>query len=388
MRRSELHHRPILRVVQFSNATVRAGAEEVALGLFRGLNPDRFRTYLVCPPPLLKAFGEPSRDGRAWGLDLQNPWQWPENREFLSFLKAECIDILHAHMTRAALATVPLARIAKVPVVVQSCHGREGWRRNWASRQFWVDRGLAKWTDATIAVSESTKRYLITEKKLDPGKIVVISNGRNLNGSPPDPAYLARLRQTLGLVTGGPVVGVFARLEEQKGHRFLLDALPAVRERVGAVTVLLVGDGRLRSALENRVEELGLAKTVTFTGYREDAIQLMALCDLVVLPSLYEGMPLVPIEAAILGKAVVATAVEGTSEVIADGLTGILVPPRNPPALAQGIVRLILNPGLRNEMGKRGRARARELFSQERHLRDTAACYEGLFEKCCKSCVK
>ncbi len=366
---------------------MRAGAEEVALGLFRGLDPERYRTYLVCPPPLLEAFGESSRDGRAWGLDLQNPWQWPQNREFLRFLKTERIDILHAHMTRAALATVPLARIAKVPVVVQSCHGREGWRRSWTSRQFWVDRRLAKWTDATIAVSESTKRYLITEKRLDPGKVVVICNGRNLNGSPADPAYLGCLREKLGLVTGRPVIGVFARLEEQKGHRFLLDALPEVLGRVGAVRVLMVGDGRLRPAMEKRVEELGLTENVTFTGYREDAIQLMALCDLVVLPSLYEGMPLAPIEAAVLGKAVVATAVEGTGEVIADGLTGILVPPRNAPALAEGIIRLILNPGLRNEMGKRGRARACELFSQERHLRETAACYEGLFQKRCNSCV-
>ncbi len=376
-----MHDRSILRVVQFSNATVRAGAEEVALGLYRGLNPERFRTYLVCPPPLLEAFGESSREGRAWGLDLQNPWQWPENRKFLKFLKTERIDILHAHMTRAALATVPLARMAKVPVVVQTCHGREGWRRSWASRQYWVDRRLAKWTDATIAVSESTKGYLITEKKLDPNRIVVIHNGRNLNGSQPEPVNLERLRAKLGLVTGKPVVGVFARLEEQKGHRFLLDALPAVQDRVGAFTVLLVGDGRLRPAMEKRAEELGIRKSVEFMGYRQDAIQLMALCDLVVLSSLYEGMPLVPIEAAALGKAVVATSVEGTCEVVVDGLTGILVPPRDPVALADGIIRLILNPCLRNEMGERARSRARELFSEERHLRETAACYESLLER-------
>jgi glycosyltransferase involved in cell wall biosynthesis len=376
-----VHDKHLIKVVQFSSATVRAGAEEVALELFRGLDPEKFRTYLICPTPLLEAFGESPSNGRVLGLDLQNPWQWPQNREFMKFLRTERIDVLHAHMTRAALAAVPLARLAGVPVVVQTCHGREAWRQSWASRQFWIDRRVAEWVDATIAVSEAAKNYLLTEKNLDPSKIIVIPNGRNTNGCGLEPADAERLFAELGVAKGSPVVGVFARLEEQKGHRFLLEALSAVKARVGTVTVLLVGDGILRSSLEKSAAELGLAGCVVFTGYRKDALQLMSICDLVVLPSLYEGMPLVPIEAAALGKAVVATSVDGTPEVIVDNVTGVLVPPRDPAALAEGIIRLMLDPGLRRALGERARDRARELFSQERHLRDSAACYERLLEQ-------
>ncbi len=299
----------------------------------------------------------------------------------MKFLKAERIDILHAHMTRAALATVPLARFAGVPVVVQTCHGREAWRQSWASRQFWVDRRIAAWADATIAVSEAAKNYLVTEKRLEPDTITVIPNGRSTAGCRLEPAYAERLLAELGVAKGSPILGVFARLEEQKGHRFLLEALSAVKARVGAVTVLLVGEGVLRLSLEKRAAELGLAESVVFTGFRKDAVQLMSLCDLVVLPSLYEGMPLVPIEAAALGKAVVATSVDGTPEVIVDKVTGVLVPPRDSAALAEGIIQLILDPGLRHALGERARVRARELFSQERHLRDSAACYERLLEQ-------
>ena len=376
--RSEVQDNDLIRVAQFCNGKVRAGAEEVAFELFRGLTPERFRTSLVCPPPLLEAFGELPRNGRVLSLDLQNPWQWPQNRQFVKFLKRERIDILHAHMTRAALASVPLARWAGVPVVVQTSHGREAWRRSWPSRQFWIDRRIAAWTDVTIAVSESTRSYLVAEKKLDPGKIVVIPNGRSMAECQMEPATAARLRAELGLVRGRVVLGVFGRLEEQKGHKFFLEALPTISGRVGTITALLVGNGSLRSALERQTEDLGLKGKVIFTGHRYDARHLMALCDLIVLPSLYEGMPLVPIEAAALGKAVVATSVDGTLEVIKDGVTGLLVPPRDPARLCEAITRLILDPNFRDALGKNARVHAAAIFSQERHLRDSASCYERL----------
>ena len=357
---------------------MRAGAEEVAVGLFRGLDPERFRTYLICPPPLLEAFGEAEPNERVLGLDLQNPWQFPQNREFMRFLRKERIDILNAHMTRAAMATVPLARWARVPVVVQTSHGREGWRQSRGPMQYWVDRRLAAMTDITIAVSEATKRYLVTEKKLTPEKIVVIPNGRNMNGAPLDPSAAQKLRDELGIGQDHAVLGVFGRLEPQKGHRFFLEAMPAIAAHAGPATALLVGDGSLRPALEEQTRALGLTGRIIFTGHRHDALQIMAACDLIVLPSLYEGMPLVPIEAASLGKAVVATAVDGTREVIEDGVTGLLVPHSSPSQTAEAVTRLILNPDLRRTLGENARKRAQEHFSQERHLRETAACYELL----------
>jgi len=263
-------------------------------------------------------------------------------------------------------------------VVVHTCHGREVWRKSWIKRQFWIDRRLTNWSDATIAVSEATASHLLHDKKLNPKKVKVIRNGRTLNGFKPDRVAQQQLAESLGIQPGTSVVGVFARLEPQKAHKYLVDALPAIRQRVPLLKILFVGDGALRNELEEQVARLGLNDVVTFTGYRHDAMELMSLCDVVALPSIHEGMPLVPIEAAALGVAVVATGVDGTKEVVADGITGILVPPQQPQPLADAISRLLLNPAERTRMGERARARANEEFTLERQIRVTADFYDAL----------
>ena len=369
-----------IRVLQFLNESVRAGAEEVAFELFRRLDPGKYKSYLVCPPALVKAFsGDWQGDGTVMHeLKLDDPWQWPQARNFVRFLRDEKIDVVHAHMIRGALAAVPLARLAGVPVVVHTCHGREIWRTSWIKRQFWIDRRITNWSDATIAVSEATASHLLHDKKLNPKKVKVIRNGRTLNGFKPDRVAQQQLAESVGIRPGTSVVGVFARLEPQKAHKYLVEALPAIRQKVPQLRVLFVGDGALRKELEEQVARLGLNDVVAFTGYRHDAMELMSLCDVVALPSIHEGMPLVPIEAAALGVPVVATGVDGTKEVVADGITGILVPPQQPQPLADAISQLLLNSAERTRMGEKARARAKEEFTLERQIQVTADFYDAL----------
>lgn len=373
-------HNGKIRVLQFLNESVRAGAEEVAFEIFRRLDPRRYQSYLVCPPALVKAFSGDwqGENSVMHELKLDDPWQLPEARRFVSFLREEKIDVVHAHMIRGALAAVPLARLAGVPVVVHTCHGREVWRKSWLKRQFWIDRRITDWSDATIAVSEATAAHLLRDKKLDPNKVKVIRNGRTVNGFKPEAGALDGFRASLGIEPETCVVGVFARLEPQKAHKYLIEALPAILQKVPKLKVIFVGDGALRRELEDHVGRLGLKGVVIFTGYRHDSMALMSLCDLVALPSIHEGMPLVPIEAAALGKAVVATAVDGTKEVVADGDTGILVRPEQPKALADAIIRLLVDPNERARMGERGRARANREFTLERQIQVTENFYEEL----------
>lgn len=369
-----------IRVLQFLNESVRAGAEEVAFELFRRLDPGKYKSYLVCPPALVQAFsGDWLGSGTVMHeLKLDDPWQWPQARNFVRFLRDEKIDVVHAHMIRGALAAVPLARLAGVPVVVHTCHGREVWRKSWIKRQFWIDRRITNWSDATIAVSEATALHLLHDKKLNPKKVRVIRNGRTLRDFMPGRAAQQHLAESLGILPGTSVVGVFARLEPQKAHRYLVEALPAIRQKVPQLKILFVGDGALRKELEEQVARLGLNDVVAFTGYRHDAMELMSLCDVVALPSIHEGMPLVPIEAAALGVPVVATGVDGTQEVVVDGITGILVPPQQPQPLADAISRLLLNSAERTRMGEKARARAKEEFTLERQIQVTADFYDAL----------
>ncbi|HEV2287812.1 MAG TPA: glycosyltransferase family 4 protein [Candidatus Acidoferrales bacterium] len=372
-----------IRTLQFLVSPVRSGAEEVALELVRGLDPQRFRNYLVCPASLLDAFGRDwqAGDAQALALTLEGPLHWNAARRFMAYLRAEKIDVVHAHMIRAAASAVPLARLAGVPVVVHTCHGREAWRTKWFSRQYWYDRRITAWSDATIAVSESTRRYLLKEKKLETGKVLVIRNGRQLNGFSPNASRREMLRCELGIGAGDPIVGVFGRLEEQKGHRYLIEALPKVLEKVPALHVVFAGDGSLRPGLENSVRSLGLGRSVHFLGYRQDWMNWMDATDIVALPSLYEGMPLVPIEAGAMGKPVLATAVDGTCEVVVDGRTGVLVPPAQPEALADALINLLRDAEKQRAMGEAGARRARDLFSLEQQVRETALLYERLLEE-------
>jgi glycosyltransferase involved in cell wall biosynthesis len=163
------------------------------------------------------------------------------------------------------------------------------------------------------------------------------------------------------LVRGRPdyIVLTPARLHPQKGHAYLLTAAAQVRD----ATFILAGDGPLRADLEGRARELGIAERCVFLGHRSDVPDLLAAADLFVLPSLFEGLPLSVLEAMAAQRPVVATAIGGTDEAVTHELTGLLVPPRDPAALASAIRRIRSDPALAHRLAAAGRDRVEREFS-------------------------
>jgi glycosyltransferase involved in cell wall biosynthesis len=196
-----------------------------------------------------------------------------------------------------------------------------------------------------------------------------------------DPGAAAALRQRLDLAPGRQVVGMVGRMYEQKGHRYLLDAWPAVHVAQPEAVLALVGDGPLRAELEAQAARLGISDSVRFLGTRTDLPALLDLCALVVLPSLFEGFPLIVLEAMAAGRPVVGTRVCGASEAIVDGETGRLVPPADPDALATAIVRLLRTPVKARRMGQAGRLRAVRDFDIRRMAAQTHRVYQTLLEE-------
>lgn len=367
-----------LRILFFSNSSVRAGVEEVLLALVKGLDRRQFDVHLAAPQRLLASF-QPDLDGcpvRTLGIQLDSWKNWRDIRLFLRYLRRERIQIVNSHLFWATLFAAPLARLAGVPVVIETTHGPEAWRRSWWKRTCWLDRFIELFVSANIAVSEANRDYLITRKRYPARKIRVAPNGRDLASytAVPEP-MLQQLRQKFGLDATHRVLVVVGRLEEQKGHRDLLDALPDLVRHFPRLKVILVGDGSLRQALERSVSAAGLSGNVIFAGFTRGVAAFYRLAELVVLPSLYEGMPLVAIEAGAAQRALVATAVDGTREVIVPGQTGLLVPPHSPAALGQAISQLLDNPRLAQQMGQAGRARVEQLFSLDQQLESTAQIY-------------
>jgi glycosyltransferase involved in cell wall biosynthesis len=166
------------------------------------------------------------------------------------------------------------------------------------------------------------------------------------------------VRTELGIPEDAPVIGSVANFKAAKDHATMLRATARVRQAVPEVRLLLVGQGPLEAETRRLAAELGLEGTVVFAGFRTDARRLAAAFDVFTLSSTYEGLPIALIEAMALGRPAVVTRVGGTPEVVADGANGLLVPPRDPAALADGLLRLLGDPELRARMGAAARSRA------------------------------
>jgi glycosyltransferase involved in cell wall biosynthesis len=165
-----------------------------------------------------------------------------------------------------------------------------------------------------------------------------------------------------------------ARLEEQKGLEHLVEAAALIPD----VVFVIAGEGSRRAPLEARAQALGVHDRLVFLGYRQDVPDLLACCTVFVLPSLFEGLPLAVLEAMGAGRPVVATRIGGTDEIITDGYTGLLVPPRDSVALARAIRRVLSDTDLARRLGKAGQRRALYEFSAERMAAQVTHIYDEL----------
>jgi glycosyltransferase involved in cell wall biosynthesis len=226
--------------------------------------------------------------------------------------------------------------------------------------------------DRYIAVSRAEKEHLCKDLAIPDDKVRVVYNGIQLTEF--EQSANAALRDKLTEGRDLPLVCTLARLHPQKGHKYLLQAATHVLDAI----FVLAGDGPERSRLEELCLNLGLKDRVRFLGHREDIPQLLAACDLFVLPSLYEGLPLSVLEAMASGKPVVATKVGGTDEAVVHGSTGILVPARNVTALAASIAAMLRDRTMATRFGEAGRKRVAQMFSAEAVVRGVSEVYDEL----------
>jgi len=262
-------------------------------------------------------------------------------------------DIVHTHSSKAGFLGRLAARAAGVPHIVHTPHGHvfEGYFSPVTTRAFTaLERLAALWTDRIITLSDSEAQDHLRLRIGRPGQFVTIPSGVDLDTvRPASPAFL---------VSGRPVIGTVARLVPVKGLQHLIDAAPEILRRCPDARFLLVGDGEMRPALQAQADALGLSDRIVFTGFREDIPALIAGMDVFVLPSINEGMGRVLVMAMALGKPIVATRVGGVAELLGDGEAGLLVPPRDPAALAEATTALLQDATRASALAEAGRRRA------------------------------
>jgi glycosyltransferase involved in cell wall biosynthesis len=349
------------------------GAEHHLVDLVQGLAGFGARVNVVCPRrgPLserLIALGVPVQF-----LEMVQPLPGDEyalDRSVVDELRAWFgqwkPDVVHSHLYPAHLHASPAADLAGVPAIVQTAHTlavRPG------------DLALDRLTPArTIATSHAAAAALI-HAGMSHQRIEVIHNGVGYEHVSVDRAAVRRVRSELAL-NDGPVVGTVARLSREKGLDLLVTALRDVVEQFPSVTTLIVGDGPEEVSLRELAAALGISGSVRFVGARDDVAALNRLLDVFVLPSREEACPMALLEAMAAGRAVVATRVGGSPELIDNGADGLLVAPEEPGALSAAIVRLLQQRAQREALGSAAREKVARSFTRERMVCNTYAYYE------------
>jgi glycosyltransferase involved in cell wall biosynthesis len=338
-------------VVQILATGGNGGAQESLFGLVTGLDRSR---YDVCVVSLSN--GSSVRRLQRAGISTM-VIEEPDDAIAVGALAAHLAriqpDVIHNHMYRAEVVGTKAALALEAagyprPYVVSTVHSsrvrppedREELRR------------LTPSMDRLIAVSDA-----IVDKIQDEGRegaeVSLIYNGVDLERyDHQEPC--CTLREEYGMEPGAQIIGIVARLEPEKGHATLLDAWPLVLRSCPDAYLLVVGEGSRCDALMAQTADLGIAHRVVFTGRREDVPAVTAALDVAVLPSYREAQGLSVLEAMALSRPVVASNVGGIPEMIEDGVTGLLVPPRDPEALAAAIVRLLSDHSLADMLGRAG----------------------------------
>ncbi len=270
-------------------------------------------------------------------------------------------DVVHAHDHRALFYGGPAAWAARVPLLINTRHGRNS---HFTPRQVAVGRQLARLADWYVCVSDDVKAQCVAEG-IAHSRLLTIKNGINVEQF----AYS-------GPCPGGPVVAV-ARLSPEKDIANLIRAAAQAAERARDLRVEIAGGGPCLEELEQLAASLGVADRIRFLGEVHDVPAVLARARMFVLPSLSEGIPLTVLEAMACGLPVVATRVGGLPEVVDDGVTGLLVPPADPAALAEAVLEVWNDPYRRDRMGRAGGRRAQEHFDVRRMVAEYEALYCG-----------
>jgi len=340
--------------------------------LLRGLQERGHENVLLCPRGTALA-----GRARAVGVRVEEvPFAGDFDLRLAShtrrLVRALRPDVVHLHSRRGADTLGGLgARWGRAPAIVLSRRVDDPVKPNWFNRLRY-----GPLCDRIVTISEGIREVLLAAG-LPPDKIVCVRSA--LDPTPYDlPDRRVGLRNEFGFPPDARVIGLIGQFIERKGHRFLLEALPAVRAAQPQIGVLFCGRGPLEAELRAEVRQRGLAEVVRFAGFREDIPQILAGLDVVVHPALREGLGIVLLQAMAARRPLVASAVGGIPEAVRDGENGLLVPPADPVALAEAVCRLLSDPERAARMGQRGREIVEQEFSVEQMVAGNWRVYEEL----------
>ncbi len=364
-----------LKVMQITHDLAIGGLQTVVLNICRAIDRQRFDVSVLC----LRRGGELVAEVERLGVEVVLLPKKAAGVDYWAFLKVarilreRRIDVIHTHNTQPLVDGTLGAMLAGVRTIVHTDHARKYPDKRRYMFAEWV---LSHFVSRIAAVSEATAEDLVKYERVSRRKIVTIPNGVDLAG-----ATVSRdresMKRSLGIGGKGPVLGLGVRLSRQKGITYLLQAMPEVVRRYPDAVLVIAGEGECAPDLKQEAAALGLDGHTLFLGKRLDMPDVLTALDLYVLPSVWEGLPMVLLEAMAAGCPVIATDVGGVGTVLGHGECGSLVEPSNPPALAREILRVLGDESLRRRYSASARARVERRFTTSAMTRKYERLYLG-----------
>ncbi len=357
--------------VQIDTAETWRGGQNQVLLTTLGLRALGHRVVLVAHPKgelrrRAEEGGEVLPLAPAGEMDFSTGWKLSR------VLRDLAPDVVHAHDPHAvAVASVALSIGTRSPRPVLVASRRVDFHIRGNSFSRWKYRQV----DAFIAASEAIRTMLV-EDGIPRERTCTVHEGIDVDRV--TRVAPANVRAEFWMPTHAPVIGNIGALVPHKGQRHLIEAVPLVMREFPDARFVIVGEGELRSALEHQIRDLHLEKQVILTGFRTDVLSLLKGFDVFVMSSVTEGLGTSLLDAMAAARPIVATTAGGIPEVVVDGETGLLVPPRDSHRLAAAISALLRSPAERERMGRAGLARVSERFSDARMVAGTLAVYERL----------
>jgi len=359
----------ILHLIETGNP---GGAEQMMLDLLDHLDAREYTNHvaLVKTGWLEQRVSQRGLPVTLLPLARKRNWRWVWHTAML--LRRRRYDLLHSHEFTMNVYSFLAGKLAGVPTI-HNVHGNLEYVATHLRRRL-IYRAMS-WLDKPfVVVSEELKERMknlgVREQSMQ-----VILNGIALRHRDLFPVLIRSGRRALGLHPRDLLIGVIGRLVPVKGQDVLLAAMPRLLAEFPKLQLALVGRGDFREELEKQAAALGIAHAVVFTGHHDDIRDMLACFDVIVIPSRAEGLSLGLIEAMTAARPIVATAVGGNPQALIDGESGLLVPPEDPPALAEAIARLLRDPELARTLGENAHRRAEEQFTVTRMIEQYRALY-------------
>lgn len=349
--------------------------------LARWHDRSRFKMYFATLKPIAPWLREymQSQGVECFSCDARRRVEYPLAMIKLArFLRRNQIDILHTHLFEPSVVGLLAGLLARTPTRVVTRHYSDYHTRinkKWHVR---LDQLCTRLSHRVIAVSQHTADHLIESEGAPPEKVHTVLNGIDFERAKVSGAAGPESVRREFRAEDAHLLLIIARLHPEKGHSYLFQALPKIRRSVHKpVRLIVAGTGPYEAAYREEVRALACDDMVSFAGFRQDAPDLIAAADLVILPSVAEAFGLVLTEALYLGTPVVATLAGGIPEIVDDGVDGVLVPPSDSGAVARAIVDLLNDPNRRLRMAGVGREKILNRFRFE----DMVRSYETIYEK-------